>query len=159
MYYVVFDVVKHQLTKCVRLKTKVKHLTFDLRFVTRRDLRKNGILGLVTWFKSIYWMISDLTIRFDLEFAHQWWSAWVNKGVPTVWWIFNVINDGNVIQWCADVNVGQQSSRIRLVIDDQTILSPCRGEQIALQQTRVIITVITKVNLKKVGSSILVGWA
>jgi len=69
----IFAVVINQWTNCVEFTTKIKDLRFDLRFVTRRFeiWGKNGIWDLGKWFKSVYWMIWDLTMRFDLGFAHH----------------------------------------------------------------------------------------
>jgi len=38
-------------------------------------LLKNVIWDLAKWYKYIYWMIWDLTMRFDLGFAHRFYTC------------------------------------------------------------------------------------
>ena len=72
MHHVVFDVAKHQWTKWL-LCSKRKLTIWDLSPERNGDLSENvgfKIWDMVERFKSIYWMICDLPMRFDLRFIH-----------------------------------------------------------------------------------------
>jgi len=65
---------QEQTLLSLQRKLKIWDLIWDLSLEDSRFEEKMGfeIWDLVKWFKSVYWMIWDLTMRFDLGFAHHW---------------------------------------------------------------------------------------